>query len=242
MTNTQFIAHADAPRTFASAKGAKAAVKRDLTKHWDAHGDVLYETGVDVKPSGDAFGVIIYCDLTAKSAQKLVGPELHGYVIEPQLKEEPVKAKPAPKPTAATSDAPKKVSRRKGQISVEPTAPLVHCRVGSKQQAIIDMLARDNVWDQEVHRALDPTKPDNLTLIGMASLVGGATLADLRTVCIKKDGVTPWDDNSIRSALYYDLKDKGYGTTTRFDGEDIFYSLRIPVGYDAPLEPKPSKS
>jgi hypothetical protein len=213
---TQFIAHTDTLRTFSDKKGATKAIKRDLAKHFDTHGDILFDTGFDVQPSGERFGVIIYLDLTNASAKKLVGPELSGYVINPELKEEPVKAKPAPKekPTAKAGDAaPKKTSRRKGQISVEPTAPLVHCRVGSKQQAIIDMLARDK----------------------------GATLADLRTVCIKKDGNT-WDDNSIRSALYYDLKDKGYGTRTEFKKDVPHYFLVLPEGIDAPLTPKASKS
>lgn len=204
---TQFIAHNDTPRTFANKKGATAAIKRDLTKHGDVHGDILFETGYDVKPAGERFGVILYCDLTDASAKKLVGTELTGYVIEPQLKEEPVKSKPTP------TDAPKKASRRKGQISVEPTAPLVHCRVGSKQQAIVDMLARPE----------------------------GATLADLRTVCVKKAGGT-WDDNSIRSALYYDLKDKGYGTRTEFQEDVAHYFLVLPEGVDAPLTPKAPKS
>ncbi len=231
---TQFIAHQDDPRTFADKKGATKAIKRDLAKHFEAHGDVLYDTGFDVKPSGDRFGVVIYCDLTAKSAKKLVGPELTGYVIEPELKEEPVKkSKPAaqPKPTT-TADAPKKASRRKGQVSVAPTLySLVQCRAGSKQQAIIDMLSRDNVWDQ-------PFLNDEGEQIGTFSLVGGATLDELRTVCIKKDGVTPWDDNSIRSALYYDLKDKGYGTSTQFVDGVPTYSLVLPMGVDAPLAAK----
>tara|TARA_R110000787_G_scaffold213115_2_gene322704 strand:+ start:3959 stop:4609 length:651 start_codon:yes stop_codon:yes gene_type:complete len=216
MTN-QFIAHSDTPRTFASKKGATAAIKRDMQKHDEAHGDVLLETGFEVLPSGDAFGVVIFCDLTATTAQKLVGPELHGYVIEPQLKDEPVRTpvnvrdgKPAHKDDYPAT----KTSRRKGQISVEPTAPLIHCRVGSKQQAIIDMLAREQ----------------------------GATLDDLRAVCIKKDGVTAWDDNSIRSALYYDLKDKGYGTRTEFAGDVPSYFLVLPEGIDAPLEAKATKS
>ena len=69
----------------------------------------------------------------------------------------------------------------------------------------------------------------------------GATLADLRTVCIKKDGGT-WDDNSIRSALYYDLKDKGYGTRTEFRDDVPTYFLVLPVGIGAPLAAKASKS
>ena len=217
---TQFIAHADAPRTFASKKGATAAIKRDLKKHDETHGDILFPTGFEVKPSGDAFGVIVFCDLTPTTAKKTVGPELHGYVIEPTMKDEPVKAAPTNtrdgKP-AHKDDYPaaEKTTRRKGQITVSPTEfALVPCRVGSKQQTIIDMLVREQ----------------------------GATLEDLRTVCIKKDGVTPWDYNSIRSALYYDLKDKGYGTRTEFKAGTAHYFLVLPKGVDAPLSPTPSKS
>jgi len=207
MTNaTQFIAHADEPRTFADKKGATKAIKRDLAKHDEVHGDILFETGFDVKESGDRFGVVIYCDLTEDAARKLVGNELAGYVIEPQLK-----AEPAPKPAPATPAA--KPARRKGQVNVDPTSPLLHCRAGSKQQAIVDKLKAE----------------------------GGASLDDLRKVCVKKDG-TPWDDNSIRSALYYDIKDKGYGVRTEFTDEVPTYFLVLPEGYDAPLEAKAPKS
>ncbi len=247
----QFIAHADAPRTFSSKKGATAAIKRDLKKHDESHGDVLFETGFEVHQSGDAYGVVIFCDLTPTTAQKLVGPELHGYVIEPQLKDETVKEKPVNvrDGEAAHKDdypATKKATRRKGQVAVDPTCfSLVACRVGSKQQAIIDMLSRGNVWDQK-YMMLEQTSKSNAEPMrvhcGWFSLVGGVTLGELRTVCVKKDGVTPWDDNSIRSALYYDLKDKGYGTSTQFIDNEPTYSLVLPLGYDAPLPPKESKS
>uniref|UniRef100_A0AAU7VGD5 Uncharacterized protein n=1 Tax=Dinoroseobacter phage vB_DshS_R26L TaxID=3161158 RepID=A0AAU7VGD5_9CAUD len=202
---TQFIAHADTPRTFADKKGATKAIKRDLNKHFEAHGDTLFDIGFEVKEAGESgrFGVVLYCDLTPEDAQKLVGNELSGYVIEPQLKA-------APKPK---TDAPKKASRRKGQVTVEPTSPLIHCRAGSKQQAIVDKLAAE----------------------------GGATLDDLREVCVKKDG-TAWDDNSIRSALYYDIKDKGYGVRTEFEGDEPRYFIVLPEGYDAPLPAKARKS
>jgi len=233
MTNSQFIAHAEKPRTFASAKGAKAAVRRDLGKHWDVHGDVLFDTGFDVKPAGDSFGVVIYCDLTPPAAKKLVGSELHGYVIEPQRKEETVKRTE----TTGTPE-PKKTSRRKGQVSVAPTTyNLIQCRAGSKQQRIVDVLASGAVWD-----TLMTFETKDGLVEGMASKVGGATMDDLRRVCIRKDGVTPWDDNSIRSALYYDLKDKGYGTSTRFENGEPVYSLVLPMGVDEPLPPKAPKS
>lgn len=238
---TQFIAHADEPRTFADKKGATKAIKRDLAKHFDAHGDTLYDTGFEAKQTADGrFGVVVFCDLTPASAKKLVGPELTGYVIEPELKEEPKKKAAAPAP--AKTDEPKKTgSRRKGQVSVAPAAPLLQCREGSKQQAIIDALATDNVWDTEME--FFPKGDAHQAVIGMGSVVGGATLDDLRKVCLKKDGVTPWDDNSIRSALYYDLKDKGYGTSTRFDEDGTpIYSLVLPQGVEAPLAPKAPKS
>lgn len=195
---TSFIAHADAPRTFADKKGATKAIKRDLGKHWDAHGDVLFDTGYEVKESGDRFGVVVFLDLPPSKAKELVGAELSGYVITPQLEDEKKPASKGP--------------RRKGLITVEPTAPLIPCRAGSKQQAIIDMLT------------------------------GGATLEQLQTVCVKKNG-EPWDDNSIRSAMYYDIKDKGYGVRTVFDANDVpTYFLVLPEGFDAPLDAKASKS
>lgn len=213
---TQFIAHATAPRTFADKKGATKAIKRDLNAHFEKHGDVLFNTGFEVKPTdGDRFGVVLFLDLTPTNAQKLVGKELEGYVIEPALKEDPAKIEPAapveakPEPKAKSSKEPAKGSRRKGQITVEPSVPLLACRAGSKQQAIIETLARE----------------------------GGATLEDLRKVCLKSDG-TPWDDNSIRSAMYFDLELKGYGTTTRFENDVAIYTLVLPEGYTTFLPPK----
>jgi hypothetical protein len=209
---TQFIAHADAPRTFADKKGATKAIKRDLEKT----STDLNVTGYDVKEAMEGrFGVVVYVDLTPTEAQKLVGKELEGYVIEPSLQEpvkpEPVKADKPTKPTKADKapKAPATGARRKGQITVAPTAPLIACRPGSKQQAIIETLARE----------------------------GGATLSDLRKVCLKADG-TPWDDNSIRSAMYYDLEQKGYGTDTRFEDDVAIYSLVLPKGYTTFLPPK----
>lgn len=203
----QFIAHAETPRTFADKKAANKAIKRDLNKHFDAHGDVLYDTGVEAKQTPDGrFGVVVFVDLTPTEAQKLVGPELEGYVIEPQLKEEQkTKQKAAPK-----SDAPKK-SRRAGEINVDPISPLIPARAGSKQQAIIDCLTK------------------------------GATMDDLRTVCVRKDG-TMWDDNSIRSALYYDVKQKGYGVRTEWNDDEPTYHIVLPEGYDEPLSAKKPKS
>lgn len=216
---TQFIAHAAEPRTFSDKKGATKAIKRDLLKHAETHGDVLFDTGFDVKEAIEGrFGVVIYVDLTPTEALAKVGKELEGYVIEASLPE-PVKSEPAkvadvkPAKTPKAPKAPAEGARRKGQIVVLPTAPLLECRAGSKQQAIIETLAKE----------------------------GGATMADLRKVCIKGDG-TVWDDNSIRSSMYYDLELKGYGTNTTFDDAgNPTYHLVLPAGYTTFLPPK-SKS
>lgn len=209
MTN-QFIAHAAAPRTFADKKGAAKAVKRDLGKHFDTHGDVLFDTGTEIKQTPDGrFGVIIFLDLTETDARKLVGQELEGYVIQPELKEEPKAKLPPVERPAPVAKTPS--SRKSGEINVDPTAPLVACRAGSKQQQLLDALTR------------------------------GCTMDDLRAICVRKDG-TVWDDNSIRSALYFDVKQKGYGVRTEWNGPVPTYHVVLPKGYDAPLPAKAPKS
>lgn len=72
-------------------------------------------------------------------------------------------------------------------------------------------------------------------------LVGGATLDMLRTVCTKADG-TVWDDNSIRSALYYDVHQKGYGVRTTWEGDVATYWLILPAGVKEPLPARTAKS
>lgn len=202
-----FIAHATEPRTFADKKGAAKAIKRDLGAHFDAHGDILFDTGTEIVQMPDGrFGVKVFLDLTPTDAQRLVGPELTGYTIQPELKEA-TKAKPE-KPAKAEK-APS--SRKSGEVNVDPTSPLIPCRAGSKQQQLVDALTR------------------------------GCTMDDLRAICVRKDG-TVWDDNSIRSALYYDVKQKGYGVRTTWDGDEAVYHIVLPEGYDAPLPAKTSKS
>lgn len=231
---TQFIAHAEEMRTFADKKGATKAIKRDLNKHYDTHGENLFMTDFEVKEFGDSgrYGVLVLCDLTPDEAKSNVSDLLSGYVIEPQLKpEKPVKTE--------TSNS----SRRKGQVNVEPTSPLLACRAASKQQAIVNALAKDCVFDHEIEIVQEGKA--HVALKGLTSKVGGASMSDLRKVCVRKDG-TAWDDNSIRSALYYDIKDKGYGVRTLWDGddskEDARYVLVLPEGYDAPLPSKAPKS
>ena len=230
----QFIAHAEEPRTFADKKGATKAIKRDLLKHDEAHGDVLLETGFEAKQTQDGrYGVVLFCDITPEAAKKLVGPELAGYVIQPELTEEPVNKTP----TAAAPKAPAK--RKPGIITVCPMDSLIQARAGSKQQAIIDLLATDNVWDTE--REFFPDGEAHAAVVGITSLVGGCTMDDLRAVCVKKDG-TPWDDNSIRSGLYYDVKLKGYGVTTRIEGDVAYYMLVLPKGYEQPMPARTPKT
>lgn len=201
---TTFIAHAAEPRTFADKKGAAKAIKRDLGAHFDAHGDILFDTGTEITQTPEGrFGVTVFLDLTPTDARRLVGTELTGYTIKPELKEVE-----APKPPKAEKTA---SSRKSGEVNVDPTSPLIPCRAGSKQQAIIDALAR------------------------------GCTMDDLREICVRKDG-TIWDDNSIRSALYYDVKQKGYGVRTTWNGDVPTYHLVLPAGYDAPLPVKTAKS
>lgn len=204
-------------RTFADKKGALKAAKRDSA---NLSPDVLV-IDLQVEPVGDRFGVFLELDHPPSDFDKLDLKAVEGFTVELSRKEE---FKPVVTPTAP------KGSRRKGQITVAPTAPLIQCRDGSKQQAIIEALATGCVFDQPVTDA-------NGKLLGHGSLVGGASMTDLRKVCVKGDG-TPWDDNSIRSSMYFDLELKGYGTSTRFvDGEPI-YTLRLPLGYDTFLGPK----
>lgn len=209
MTN-QFIAHADTIKTFAHKKGARAAIKRDLGKHEDTHGDVLFATGFDVRETGDRFGVVIYVDLTADEAQSKIGPELEGYVIEPQLKEAPKVAEPKDDtPVEATDDKPKR--KRNAQIEIAPSGQsIIPTRHGSKQQIIIDLLARDE----------------------------GASLDELVAACVRKDG-TNWDPASLMAGLYHHIPHKGYGVRTTFDANNVArYHLVYPDGMTAPVEPR----
>lgn len=207
MTKTQFIAHADAPKTFAHKKGATAAIKRDLTKHFDAHGDVLFDTGFEVRESGDRFGVVLFVDLTPSKAKELVGTELEGYVIEPQL-DEPKTDDAAP---VAKADEPS----RKGRVEIAPSGlPLIPARHGSKQQFIIEMLAREE----------------------------GASLHELVDALVRRDG-TQWKPESLMAGLYHHFPQKGYGISTTEDVNGTFrYHLVYPNGINAPAAPRRPQS
>ncbi|ARB06135.1 hypothetical protein FDH38_gp081 [Dinoroseobacter phage vB_DshS-R5C] len=211
----QFIAHTDEPKTFAHKKGATAAIKRDLNKHHDAYGDVLYDTGFDVKPTGDRFGVVVYVDLTPTQAQELVGPELSGYVIEPQLKEDDPKVNAkTDEPSDTKTDEPSTPKRVKGRVEIEPSGlNLVPARHGSKQQQIIEMLARPE----------------------------GASIDEMVADLARRDG-SNWKPQSLMAGLYHHFPHKGYGiTTTEGDNGEYRYHLVYPEGvttFAAPRRPQ----
>jgi len=207
----QFIAHADKPRTFADRKGALRALERDMAK-FTAHAD---------NP-----------DIFSTGTQITKTPDgRFGVVIFCDLTPSEAKAKVGPELTGFVIQAdydekpgtskrtgeegkPKRATghrRNRGEVSTTPTAPLHPCREDSKQQKILDLLVR------------------------------GATMADLRRVCVKRDG-EPWSDDSIRSALYYDMKQKGYGVRTTWIGEFPMYRIVLPEGYEVPVAPRKPKS
>ena len=221
----QFIAHTTDPKTFAHKKGAVAAIKRDLNKHFDTHGDVLFDTGYDVKPAGDdRFGVVLYVDLTPAEAQEKVGPELEGYVIEPQLKEEPKvaepksddkpankpkRAKPMPKPEGEYTE--EYVTSKSRNINIQPSGlPLIPGRHGSKQQLALDLLARDE----------------------------GASLWELVVALRRNDGNLPKPE-TLTAGLYHHFPQKGYGISTTQDVNGVHrYHLVYPAGIDAVATPR----
>lgn len=239
MTN-QFLA-GDTARTFAHKKGATAAAKKALIKHDEAHGDVLFSTGFEVEDGleGDRFGVIVFVDLTPAEAPKIVGPELDGFVIDPTRKAEP-KAKADPDfagytakvvdevkakvvdpsddgSDAALDPAPDDVQprRRNADINIDPSGhALIAARHGSKQQIIIDLLARDE----------------------------GATLGELVESCVRKDG-TNWNAASLMAGLYHHIPHKGYGIVTSFDTDSVaHYHLVLPDGIEKVAEPRRPQS
>lgn len=70
------------------------------------------------------------------------------------------------------------------------------------------------------------------------ALVKGATMADLRTAT---GGA--WKDDTIVSAFYYDLKNKGYGIRTDMTGEERVFHLVIAEGQTLPAHtPRKTKA
>lgn len=103
------------------------------------------------------------------------------------------KEEPAPKPEPKAEPAPKPQRKRStGEINVKPSAKAYPARAGTIQAEMIRLLA------------------------------DGATMGDLRRVCVRRDGRV-WDDNSIRSGCYYDVANKGYGVRTEWlNGHELW--------------------
>lgn len=188
-------------RTFADKKGAMKAGKRDCANLPD---NVIL---LDIQPFDCAHDGRVGVEVTLDhlKTDKLDLSAIEGFRIEYAGK--PVE-KPAPKPREKAAPAEPKPKRKSGEVNVAPLkatelpgGKLIAARAGSKQQLIIDMLARSQ----------------------------GASLIELRTVCVKPDG-SPWDDNSIRSALYYDVHQKGYGVRTEWQDENAQYFIVLPEG------------
>ncbi|MEO0344114.1 MAG: hypothetical protein AAF198_11825 [Pseudomonadota bacterium] len=60
----------------------------------------------------------------------------------------------------------------------------------------------------------------------------GATMAQLRRICVSKKG-TPWSDDAIRSTMYWDLRNKGYGVRMEDDFDRGLIMVLIDPSQDA---------
>jgi len=91
------------------------------------------------------------------------------------------------------------------------------CRAGTKQQFLIEALAR------------------------------GATMAECMDACSSKNGGVSWTEGSVKSGFYEDVNTKkGYGVRTEVvtesDPASYKYHLVYPAGHTAPLEPTKSSA
>jgi len=114
-------------------------------------------------------------------------------------------------------DKPKSRGRSdKGIHNIPPKDRAVACRAGTKQQALIDALAK------------------------------GATMADLLDATSAKNGGKDWTEGSVKSGFYEDVNTKkGYGVRTEVvvegDPSTYKYFLVYPEGASAPLAPTSKK-
>lgn len=77
---------------------------------------------------------------------------------------------------------------------------------------------------------LYPLRPNTMLHRMATALVGGATLDELRKVCVGGDG-TPWRDSSIKTTMSWHLGRKGYGVRTiQSAGKPARYVLLFPAG------------
>lgn len=83
---------------------------------------------------------------------------------------------------------------------------------------------------------VERVRPNTKQAAIVEALREGATLADLRTVCVRRDGSGSWPDGTIISALYYDIKKKGYGIRTEA-GDDAeahrYFLVEPPASHPA---------
>lgn len=146
---------------------------------------------------------------------------LKGKVIIPGVKDPVPEAGPAPEEsqfkTTGETGKPKRRGRTdRGIHNIKPLDRLVACRAGTKQQALIDALAK------------------------------GATMAELLDATSAKNGGRDWSEGSVKSGFYEDVNSKkGYGVRTEVveEGkpETYRYHLVLPEGVDAPLAPTAKK-
>ncbi len=64
-------------------------------------------------------------------------------------------------------------------------------------------------------RVVEP-KPGTKQALVANALRKGATMQDLREICVKKSG-EPWTDSAIIQMFYHDLRNKGFGVRTDDD-------------------------
>lgn len=124
----------------------------------------------------------------------------------------PVAAPKAPKaPKAQKVPAEKKNRLPRGTNLAAPGHAPIPCREGSKQAMLLDMLSR-------------PT---------------GATMEQL--IAALSGGNKPWTEATVRSGFGWDMKLKGYGVCSSFDGEGReWFHIVLPDGHAIPAH-KPLK-
>lgn len=112
--------------------------------------------------------------------------------------------KAAPKPAAAATAAAKPRAQR--LTDVKPNGePVLPCREGSKQAALVDELRRKE----------------------------GATMDELLNAL--SGGKKPWTVSSVRSGFSWDVKQKGYGVRSSIDADGVErFHLVVPAGQKIP--------
>jgi hypothetical protein len=169
----------------------------------------------------------------AKAAKPSAPPKAAAAKKEPKTPKPAKPAAPAKKPAKSTKPAVQAGGKKPGIHSL-PAAEVKACREGTKQAAMVDLLARPE----------------------------GATFDELHKAVNDKRFVKPWQEATTRSALHWDLHTiKGYGIDTEFLSKDALeatgrkapkgmgadetvavYRLVLPKGVKAPPAHIPRKS